>query len=89
MANYFKQFVGKDIWVYAELGEFNEDTYIRITYVDDNGDLIFNAWLSDDDCDIDEILYGELTSNTNLVRLYPSDTITTDQLIAMIESENS
>ena len=82
-------FVGEDLWVYAELDEFGYDAYIRIVYIDeDTGDLIFNAYLPSDsygDYDIDEILYGELTSNVDSIEIHPLDTITTDELIDMVD----
>ncbi len=83
------QFAGQDIWVYAEL-EY-EDAYIRIEKVFDDGTVWYNAWLPSDSLskyDIDEILYGELTSDIADIEIHPLDTITTDELIAEIEAAN-
>ena len=81
------QFAGQDIWVYAELDEFSEDTYIRVQQVFDD-EVIFNAALHSDGDDIDEILYGELTSDIDNIEIHPLDTLTTEELIAKIEAAN-
>ena len=79
------QFEGKDIWVYADIS-FYDSVWIRIVRICDDGTVIFNGWLDDDNTDdIDEILYGELTDDIDSIELHPLDTITTDELIAMIE----
>ena len=79
------QFEGKDIWVYADLESYGS-VWIRIERICNNGAVIFNGWLNDDYAnDIDEILYGELTEDIDSIEIHPLDTITTDELITMIE----
>jgi hypothetical protein len=79
------QFEGKDIWVRADLDSYGT-VWIRIERICDDGTVIFNGWLNDDYTDdIDEILYGELTEDIDSIEIHPLDTITTDELIAMVE----